>query len=417
MAPRLHIGLALARTWGAPPPAADIPQLDRALARRAEEAKLDFVFKPDSLFIDTKGAGGGVTRAALDPVLVLSAIAGATERIGLVTTISTSFNPPYVTARQLQTLHWLSGGRAGWNIVTALEGQRNFGLDAMPAAAERYARAAEFTDVVRALWESHGDGRMRPIDHDGAFYKVEGPLNLPRHPSRIPLFQAGASNEGRAFAASVADAVFASTPDPDAARDLRGDLERRAKSAGRRDAPRVLPGLHSYLAPTEQQARELFREAQARKDVATLRAKLGTLIGRDLADWPDDRRVTPADLPVETADLRSRTHSALLRRLIESESPRLAELLYRPEVANSGHWTFVGTPAQAATEIAAWSDAGAMDGFIALPGGNEQSLDLLLTELVPALAKAGRFRTAYQGHTLADHLGLAGGSGTTPSSG
>lgn len=407
MARMLHIGLALARTWGPPPAPDQALALDCALAVRAEAAHLDFVFKPDSLYIDPKGAGPRIARAMLDPTLVLTAVAGATRRIGLVTTVSTSFNPPYVAARQLQTLNWLSNGRAGWNIVTALDGERNFGLAAMPSAAERYARAAEFTDVVRRLWDSHGAEGLAAIDHCGAFYQVEGPLNVPRHPARVALFQAGASAEGRGFAASVADAIFASVPDPAAGQELRSDLQRRARAAGRDDAPRLLPGFHAYLAPSRSEAQEMFREAQARRDPAALRAKLGALVGRDLGDWPEDRPLTPADLPAGDAALRSRTHSGLLQRLIRQESPPLRDLLLRPEVANSGHWTFVGTPAEALAEIAAWSDAGVMDGFIALPGGSGESLDLLLSDLIPALAEARRFRHAYAGETLAAHLGLA----------
>ncbi len=177
-----------------------------------------------------------------------------------------------MVARQLQSLHWVSNGRAGWNIVTALQGHENFGLEAMPGADERYARAAEFTRLVHDLWASYPNqallldrengryadrSQVHPVDHAGEYFRVRGPLNLPAFgKARIPLVQAGASDTGRDFAASVADLVFAPTPDKDAALELRRDLSQRARRHGRRPEDiRLLPGLSLYLAPTREQAR------------------------------------------------------------------------------------------------------------------------------------------------------------------
>lgn len=406
---QLHIGIALAQTWTRPGMDGIGWELD--LARRAEAAHLDFVFKPDSLFI-AAGPGAGPAMPMLDPTLTLAQLAAGTERIGLVTTISTTFNHPYVIARQLQSLHWLSNGRAGWNIVTALDGQRNFGMAEMPPPAERYARAAEFTNVVRALWASHDAQGLAAIDHQGAYFSVEGPLNVPAHPSgRIPLFQAGASDEGRDFAASVADAIFASLPDMAAGVELRRDLHRRLVAQGRKASDlRLLPGFHMFLAPTRAEAEDLLHDSQAAQNPAIKRRKLSALIGADVTDWPLDRPVTAADLPSEDVALRSRTHSVLLRRTILRDRPRLAELLERPEVASSAHWVFAGTPDEAAREVVTWADAGTLDGFIALPGGSEQSLDLCLAEMIPELVAMGRFRDRYDGETLGAHLGLGNGA-------
>ncbi|MBF2963761.1 LLM class flavin-dependent oxidoreductase, partial [Pseudomonas aeruginosa] len=242
---RLHIGMSLAPTWLSGDawrrPDSNIEGIfgsDFAvdIARRSEAAHLDFVFRPDvsSLPLDVLETGSGF--ASLDPTVLLAAVARETSRIGLVSTVSTTFYPPYVVARQLQSLHWISNGRAGWNIVTALQGHENFGLDAMPDAEQRYARAAEFTRLVHDLWDSfpreallvdresgrYADvSRVHPVDHDGEFLKVKGPLNLPAFgEARIPLVQAGASESGRDFAASVADLVFAPTPDKEAALEL-----------------------------------------------------------------------------------------------------------------------------------------------------------------------------------------------------
>ncbi len=291
---RLHIGMSLAPTWLSGDawrrPDSNIEGIfgsDFAvdIARRSEAAHLDFVFRPDvsSLPLDVLETGSGF--ASLDPTVLLAAVARETSRIGLVSTVSTTFYPPYVVARQLQSLHWISNGRAGWNIVTALQGHENFGLDAMPDAEQRYARAAEFTRLVHDLWDSfpreallvdresgrYADvSRVRPVDHDGEFLKVKGPLNLPAFgEAGIPLVQAGASESGRDFAASVADLVFAPTPDKEAALELRRDLSRRAERHGRspRDV-RLLPGFSLYLAESREEAREIFMQTHARLDRA-----------------------------------------------------------------------------------------------------------------------------------------------------
>ena len=271
---RLHIGMSLAPTWLSGDawrqPDSNIEGIYSAdfavdIAKRSEAAHLDFVFRPDVSCLNMDGLESGSGFASLDPTVLLACIARETSRIGLVSTVSTTFFPPYVVARQLQSLHWVSNGRAGWNIVTALQGHENFGLEAMPGADERYARAAEFTRLVHDLWASYPNqallldrengryadrSQVHPVDHAGEYFRVRGPLNLPAFgKARIPLVQAGASDTGRDFAASVADLVFAPTPDKDAALELRRDLSQRARRHGRRPEDiRLLPGLSLYLS-------------------------------------------------------------------------------------------------------------------------------------------------------------------------
>ena len=427
---KLNIGMSLAPTWlsGAAWRRCDSSvenlfggdfYLD--IAQRAEAAKLDFAFLPDSLFLNTGLLAAGAGFASLDPTLLQASIAAGTSRIGLLSTASTTFFPPYIVARQIQSLNWLSKGRAGWNIVTALDGNENFGLSEMPSPEDRYARAAEFTEVVRCLWQSCPQEALKmdrlsgqfadpdqvtPINHEGRFYSVRGPLNLPRYDkARIPLIQAGASDAGRAFAASVADAVFASTPDQAAAFGLRADLRCRAEALGRRgDDIRILPGLSLFLAPTKAEAKDLFAETNAR---VSRQRGLGTvqdMTGLALTDWPEDRKVTASDLPPPPDKVRSRTHSQLLRRVIERDEPAVVDLLTRPEVVGSAHWLSVGTPADAVAAIKAWASADAIDGFVAFPGGSIGSVALFLEEVVPALSELGLFRKAYRGTTFLDHL-------------
>lgn len=427
---RLHIGISLAPTWlsgdGWRRLDSNVESIYSEefyldIARRAEAAKLDFVFRPDTLFLDPRALETGPGFGSLDPTILLAALARETTHIGLLTTISTTFNPPYVVARQLQSLNWLSKGRVGWNIVTALDGNENFGLPTMPSAQERYERAAEFTEVVRRLWASYpldalrldraagryaDASRVRPIDHAGASFSVKGPLNLPAYGGApIPLIQAGASPVGRDFAAGVADAVFASTPDQEAALELRTDLRRRALGHGRRaEDIRILPGLSLFLASNRAQARELFAKTHARVDAGRKFAAIKDGIGLDLSSWPRDRRVTAADLPASVQPRRSHTHAELLRRLVRNEKPTVAMLLDRPEVHGSAHWRVIGTPEDAADEVRRWAGAGAIDGFVILPGGSPETMTLALEDLVPRLTASGLFRRDYRGSTFADHL-------------
>lgn len=430
----LCIGLSLAATWlsasGWRRPDSRVEQLHgapfyRDVARRAEQACLDFVFRPDALFLDVPALARGPGFSSLDPALLMAALAQDTRHIGLVTTAATSFNPPYVVARQLQSLDWISEGRAGWNIVTALDGSRNFGDAPMPPSAQRYRKALEFTEVVRALWRSYPQEavladresgqyadvtRIAPIAHRGEYFSVLGPLNVPgRAHGRIPLFQAGASDWGRDFAARVADAVFAATPDIECGVALRRDLRQRALDHGREPAAiRVLPGLSLYLAASRAQARDLHRAAHADQDRARQRLYVGRALGLDLERLDPDQPITVRMLGQPGPDMRSPTHVQLLRRLVEREQPCLRELLARPEAAASAHWTVVGTVDDAVAEIQRRAEAGAADGFIALPGGAMQSLDLLLDGVMPRLAAMGLARRAYAGTTFASNLGLAG---------
>ena len=265
------------------------------LAKRAEKSKLDFVFKADYLVAHPDLIARNKGNVILDPTLLFTAIAYATEKIGVVTTASTSFYPPYILARQLQSLNWISNGRVGWNIVTSIDGAENFGETEMPSSEERYAKAAECTALVRKLWGSHPNEvlkadnpdvireMVKPIEHNGEYFKVKGPLNIPQHISgEMPLFQAGASESGRNFAASVADAIFAATPDVESGMELRQDLRRRAKQHGRKqDDIRVLPGLYFFIGDTYEEALDMHRQAHQHLTKEKRYALLEMVLGLD----------------------------------------------------------------------------------------------------------------------------------------
>lgn len=429
---QLCIGLSLNATWmkgdGWRHPDSGVEKMESIdyyidLAKMAENSKLDFLFRADYLYVSPQMLGDSSNFGSPDPALFFAAIARETERIGLVTTISTTFNPPYVVARQLQSLHWLSNGRAGWNIVTSIEGADNFSDSPMPSPEERYAKAMEFTDVVCKLWESFPSeaividrqsgmfsdkDKVTAINHSGEFFSVKGPLTLPAHKSGTPpLFQAGASDIGRNFASSVADAIFAVMPDIESGVELRNDLRRRAAEQGRDpDAIRVLPGLYFFLADTREEALELHKAAHANLSLERRHASLKSVLGLDLSGYPLDKRVTADMLPDSSQAVRSRTHAELLRRYIIKNQPTVKEILDRPEVVGSAHWVSVGTVEDVLNDIIERFEAGAMDGFIALPGGSEQSMELFFEKLVPKLVERGLFRSEYTGCTLREHLGF-----------
>lgn len=393
------------------------------IAKKAEGAKLDFIFRPDAMSVVPEAVEKTPAFSSTDPMVLLASIARETDHIGLVSTASTTFFSPYIVARQFQSLNWVSNGRAGWNVVTSLEGHGNFGVGEMPGSSERYERAREFTEVVRQLWSSFphdallvdretgayaNPDKIRPIRHTGPYFDVQGPLNVPAHSSgSIPLFQAGASDSGRDFAASVADAIFAATPDSGSGIELRQDLRRRAVAHGRRaDDIRVLPGLCLYLGRTRNEARDLYLESFASQDMVRKYRLVHEMLGVDLSVLEPDRRLTIDMLPALDDQVRSQTHANLLRRAIERDRPTVRELMTRPEVAVSAHWLVIGTAEDAVREIIERTDVGAADGFIALPCGSPESLDLFLTELMPQLTERNLFRREYRGRTLRDHLDI-----------
>ncbi len=392
-----------------------------ALAKRAEAAKLDFVFKADhliahpELIAKTKGIVG------LDPSFLLTAVARETKQIGLVTTVSTSFTPPFIIARQLQSLNWISEGRVGWNIVTSIDGAYNFSNDQMPSSEERYAKAIECKEVVQQLLHSHpyeileadGDIRkikelLKPINFEGEFFHVKGPLNISMYPAGdIPLFQAGASEAGRQFAATVSNAIFAATPDIEAGIELRNDLRKRAVEVGRmEDDIRLLPGLYFFVGDTYEEALEMHRKAHEHLTIERRYNALESIIGMDIRHLCLTEKVTANMLPSENQKVRSKTHAYLVRRYIIENEPTVEELLARPEVIGSAHLVAIGTPKDIVNQIITFYEKGALDGFIAVPGGPAKSLDLFFSDVIPMLVEHGLFRADYEGNTLRSHLGL-----------
>ncbi|MGG7510212.1 LLM class flavin-dependent oxidoreductase [Plantibacter sp. YIM 135249] len=357
------------------------------------------------------------TRASyFEPLTLLSALAAVTERIGLVATVTTSYNEPYNVARKFASLDHLSGGRAGWNVVTSvvpLEAA-NYGREEHFSHADRYRKAAEFVDIVTALWDSFDDasvirdreagryflpGGRSAIDHVGEFFSVAGPLNTSRPPQGHPvIFQAGASETGRRFAATVGEVIFAAPHSIDEAIGYRNALDRDLAEAGRSpDDVRVWPVLTPFIGSTESEARA--------KHERLLDLVHDDVLRRAVQDNVGDTDLSDADLDAPLPDIpdtnRSKSRREGILHLARTEQLTLRDLGRR--LVGSGT---VGTPEQIADHIEHWWHAGAADGFnVSFPVLPEDAR-LFVDHVLPVLERRGSFQP-HLGATLRETLGLA----------
>ncbi|MET9082939.1 LLM class flavin-dependent oxidoreductase [Streptomyces sp. NPDC004237] len=392
------------------------------LAKAAERGTFDSLFLADGPHL--WGSVAQRPAGALEPLTLLTALATATEHIGLIATASTSYNSPYNLARKFASLDIISGGRAGWNIVTTAgaEAARNFGIEEEPAHAARYARAAEFLDVALKLWDSWeddailadkasgvwgDDAKIHPPRHQGSYFSVEGALNVPRSPQGYPLLvQAGSSEDGKAFAARYAEAVFTAQQTIEEARDFYADLKARTAAAGRDpDHLKVLPGIVPVIGSTEAEARAheqlLEDHIVHRHGVANLERLLQLPAGRLELDAE-----LPADLPSEDAVEGAKSRYTLVVGLARRDRLTVRQLIGRLG-GGRGHLTFAGTPEQVADAIETWFTQGAADGFNIMPPVLPSGLETFVDHVVPILRARGLLRDAYgPRRTLRERYGL-----------
>lgn len=386
-------------------------------AKKAEASLFDLVFIVDSPFITPDTAPHFLNR--LEPLTLLSAIATHTSRIGLVATLTTSYWEPYNVARQFGSLDHISKGRAGWNVVTTgLEGAaRNYGRDQHFEHGERYARAREFVEVVQGLWDSYEDdafprdkaagvfldkAKQHKLNHQGRFFRVDGPLALSRSRQGQPvIFQAGDSDAGRDLGAHIADGTFAAAQDIESAQDYYRDLKNRAAALGRNpDHVVVLPGLFPTLADTDEEAQRLHAEQEGALDINKLLVQLGRAF-----NYHDFRQY---DLDAPFPDLSGVTlnsykgHAERIIRVAGEKGYTLREAAW-----NLGRWKspFIGSPETVADEIERWFAGRAADGFN-LRVTNPRDFQIFRERVIPLLQKKGIFRTRYEADTLRGHLGL-----------
>jgi FMN-dependent oxidoreductase (nitrilotriacetate monooxygenase family) len=394
------------------------------LAKIAERGKLDAIFLYDGAGLpgmNLEHMCRGDRATFFDPMTLLPALAMLTDKIGLVATSSTTYDQPYYVARRYLSLDHLSGGRAGWNLVTGVNRNEalNFGL-AMQPHAIRYARAREFADVVRGLWDSWADdafvmdkqsGRffnpdaVQTLDHHGEFFTVRGPMCVARSPQGQPVMvQAGGSEPGRELAAETADMVYSVQADLPGAQAFYADVKSRMAKFGREpDELKIMPGVYTIIGRTAQEAEDKYGELSALVDEGVATALLSQCLGHaDLSRYPLDGPV-----PTGLTTIAGTTHLKLLLQIARDRNLTLRDLAVEVAAGGYGHWTVRGTPIQVADQLEERFSAYAADGFnlmpATLPGGLEDFVDLV----VPELQRRGLFRTDYSSSTLRGHLGLA----------
>ncbi len=416
------------------------------LARRAEEAKLDFFFLAEGLRLrEHKGQIHDLDVVGRpDTLPVLAALAAVTDRLGLAGTVNTTFNEPYELARQFASLDILSGGRAAWNLVTSPDAftGANFRRGGFLPYEERYERAGELVALARQLWDSWDDdavgtedglvrsGGVRSFAHHGKHFDVSGRFETPRGPQGHPvLFQAGDSADGRDFAAATADVVFSAHSAFEDGQAFYADVKSRLAAHGRdRDSLKILPATVVVLGDTAEEAAERARAIRLQQVPGrTAIAFLEQVWGRDLTAYDPE-----GPLPDVEPDLE---HLSITRgRVRHVKDPAPVVKAWR-EKATANGWSirdlvidvtsrggFVGTAQQVADDIDRHVQEDASDGFILVPHLTPTGLDDVLDQVVPLLQERGSFRTEYTGTTLREHLGLErpevravpAGSGTVP---
>jgi len=385
--------------------------------RRAEAAGIAFAFVADGLFINAKSIPHFLNR--FEPISILSALATVTSKIGLAGTVSTSYSEPFTVARQFASLDLISGGRAGWNVVTTpLEGTAaNYGR-AHPEHALRYQIADEYLQVTQGLWDSWDDdavlrnretgqffdpAKLHTLNHKGRFFEVAGPLNIGRSPQGQPvIFQAGSSPAGIGLAGKYADAVFTHSPSVEETRQFLRQVKDSAIAQGRQGSDvKVFPGIGPVVGATEAEAEAKYRAIRELLNIDEALAYLGRFFDHhDFSKYPLD-----APFP-ELGEIGRNSFQSTTDR-IKLEARRRGQTLREValEVATPRS-SFVGTGEQVADEIIRWVDEGAADGFILGFPLLAQGLDDFITHVIPVLEARGRYRRELSGHTLRDHLGL-----------
>jgi FMN-dependent oxidoreductase (nitrilotriacetate monooxygenase family) len=359
------------------------------------------------------------TVTSFEPLTLLSALAMVTERLGLIATASTTYNEPFHVARRFASLDHISGGRAGWNLVTSGNPHEamNFGLEEHVEHAARYKRAREFFDVVTGLWDSWADdafirdvergvffepSRLHVLNHAGEHFRVKGPLNIARPVQGWPVIvQAGASEAGRQIAAETAEMVFGSANNlPDAQR-YYADVKGRMKAVGRDpDHLKILPGAFIVVGDTVEEARARKRHLDSLVDPCSGIASLSVQLGTDASKFDLD-----GPLPEIPESNASKSARQKLIDLAARENMTVRELAQYVGGAY-GTLELIGTPKTIADQMEEWLMSEGCDGFNVMFPYLPAGLDDVVDRVVPELQRRGLFRTEYEGSTLRENLGL-----------
>jgi len=392
-------------------------------ARLAERGKFDLLFMADTNATfgpDDVETWTRTTQASrLEPITLLAAMAAVTERIGLVATATTTYFEPFHVARFFASLDQISGGRAGWNLVTSLAVAEayNFGRESHPHHGDRYARAREFAKVVLGLWDTWEDGavvadkeagiyldrlKLHFLNHRGKHFSVRGPLTVHRSPQGHPVIvQAGQSEDGRDLAGETAEITFTVQQDLEAAKTFYADIKRRALAYGRPPhAIKVMPGVMTVIGEMSAEAADKYERLQALLSPELAIKDLSSHFGFDMSDYPLDGPV-----PDPSPDVEQKGRVKVMVELARRENLTIRQL-YKRVYGQRGHRVVIGAPDEVADALELWFRAGAADGFnllpLTFPGGLADIVDLL----IPELQRRGLFRKEYEGKTLRENLGL-----------
>ncbi|MFU9138788.1 LLM class flavin-dependent oxidoreductase [Erwinia tasmaniensis] len=388
------------------------------LARRAERAKIDFLFVADGLYITPQSIPHFLNR--FEPITLLSALALVTRNIGLVATLSTSYSEPFTVARQFASLDHLSGGRGGWNVVTSpLEGSaKNFSRATHPEHDERYRVASEYLRVVTGLWDSwekdafvrnkasgefFAADKLHTLNHKGQYFSVQGPLNVGRSPQGRPvIFQAGASEAGKAFAAEAADAIYTRHSSLEQARAFREDVRRRLEARGRNaDDIRVFQGISVIIGDTPEEAERRYQQTAELVTIDKALEYLGRYFEHhDFSQYALDE---PFPEIGELGENSFRSTTDNIKRYARERGLTLRQVALEEATPRP---SFIGTAAAVAEGLAQWFLEGAADGFI-VRGGTPTAFDDFVDQVIPLLQARGLYRQEYEGETLRENLGLA----------
>ncbi|MGM9954813.1 MAG: LLM class flavin-dependent oxidoreductase [Peribacillus sp.] len=404
----------------------DIMNFDfiKKLAQTAERGKFDLLFLADHVSLNTQDEQvlGQTVNTRFEPFTLLSALSAVTKNIGLVGTVSTTYNEPYHVARKFASLDHLSNGRAGWNVVTSGSDSeaRNFNLDAHPLHEKRYERAEEFVNVAQKLWDSWEDealvmdkesaqfadgSKIHAVNHKGEWFSVAGPLNISRPVQGHPVVvQAGSSEAGKELAARTAEVIFTAWQTLEEAQAFYADVKGRMAKYGR--APeelKIMPGVFPVIGNTEEEANE---KKQALVDLIPEGAGvslLSKMVNVDLSGYPLDGPLPELPDLEEVNGTKSRFQ--LLKDVANREGYTIRQL-YQHIAGARGHREIKGTPVQIADQLQEWFENGAADGFNVMPPYLPGGLDDFVDQVIPELQRRNIYKTEYSGSTLRENLGL-----------
>ncbi|WP_213816101.1 LLM class flavin-dependent oxidoreductase [Glaciihabitans sp. dw_435] len=401
-----------------------VPSLDHFvnLAQTAERGLFDMVFTADNVFMDTSKIERQQPWREFEPLTMMAALSVLTSKVGLVSTTSTTFSEPYNVARAFASLDHLSGGRAGWNIVTSHVGAENFGMDGIPTHEFRYGRAEEFVEIVARLWDSweadakildrengiYADpSKIHEINYIGEHFKVKGPLNISRTPQGHPVMvQAGSSGYGKALGAKYAEVIFTAQSELREAMAFYQEMHDLVTAAGRDHTQlRILPGISPIVGRTEAEAREKFAAMTELLDRDTVLRLVGQSLHTDLSEYDLDDTVPESVLP-SIAEVEGHQSRFTIYRAWAVDDKRTIRQMAQEASASQGHWLVVGTPEHVVDVMVERFENFAADGFNIVPSAMPQTLDDFVDLVVPVLQERGLYRTEYEGDTLRDHLEL-----------